>query len=231
MIDTSSTLEAWRSAKLHEIYPVTYTDFYDSGRPTAFRLGAAARAWMGGPRGHSILDVGAGAGRITRHLVNAWSQVGAIEPNPEFARFLAAAAPEAAYWPSITECRNAVGDQSWDAVASFLVLQHYPHRERLELLEEILSLSRRLALIQIPLYSTAREPGRYDAVGTWTRDQLEDAARSAGFLIREAREISGQYDPDWKLAQVPPEHFHVHVLERRRERHGQEPLASRRPAA
>lgn len=232
MIGTSSTLEQWRSAGFQEIYPVTYTDFYDSGRPTAFRIGAAARAWMGGPSDHSILDIGAGAGRITRHLVNAWTQVGAIEPNPDFARLLAAAAPRAAYWPSIEECLTAVGERSWDVVLSFLVLQHYPSRERLELLSQILSLSRRLALIQLPLYSTPREPARYDDVGTWSRDQLADAARSAGFVIREAREIPGEYDPAWKLGQVPPEHFYLHVLERRKEDLiGEDSLSPRRPAA
>lgn len=228
-LSDSSTLEAWRSAELSKIYPVAFTEFYDSGRPTAYRAGAASRSWIGEPRANSILDVGAGAGRITKHLTLAWYQVGAVEPNPDYCRLLAAAAPKVAVWPSMTEVLRSLGDRSWDVVLSFLVLQHYPSPERSELLRQMFALSRRLVLVQLPLYERPREPARYDDVGTWTKGQLADAAKKSGYIIREARQIPGEYDPD---QETPPEHYHLHVLERWKEqRDGEESLATRRPAA
>ncbi len=64
---------------------------YDRGRPEYPR---EAAAWLAGPRPLSVLEVGAGTGKLTRHLVALGHDVHATDPDEAMLAVLAASLPD-----------------------------------------------------------------------------------------------------------------------------------------
>lgn len=208
------TLEAWATAPASAIAPALREHHPAAGPYVAAELVAIADRWLaGGAKSASVLDVGAGVGRVAAHL-GAFDRVGIVEPNPDF-RFAAQLQPAVGLaYASTAEAISSTGSAGWDVVFSFLVLQHYPHARRLGLIRELASLGRRLLVFQLPVYDEAREPADWTDVGTTTRVELEALAAALDFEVRRLPEAGPAYDPSWNLDDVPPEHFGLHVWER-----------------
>lgn len=207
------TLEAWTAAPSSAIAPELPEHHPASGPYVAAELVAIADRWLpGGAKSASVLDVGAGVGRVAAHL-GAFGRVSVVEPNPDY-RFAAQLHPAVdRVYASTAEAVGSRGYGGWDVALSFLVLQHYPAGHRRELIRDLAGLAR-LLVFQLPVYDVAREPADWTDVGASTRLDLERLAGALDFEIRRLPEAGPAYDPAWTLDEVPAEHFGLHVWER-----------------
>lgn len=96
---------------------------YERGRPGY--PPSAARV-LDAPSSASLLELGAGTGKLTRLLVQDHAEVLAIEPDPEMRRWLAAVCPEALLVAGTAEA-IPLDDQSVDAVLSAEAFHWFAH--------------------------------------------------------------------------------------------------------
>jgi ubiquinone/menaquinone biosynthesis C-methylase UbiE len=87
-------------------------DDYERGRPG---WPPEALALPGLPSAATVLDLGAGTGKLTRLLVSSFEDVVAVEPDPGMRRLLEALCPEARVLAGSAE-EIPLGDASVDAV-------------------------------------------------------------------------------------------------------------------
>jgi SAM-dependent methyltransferase len=92
----------------------TVAESYDLYRPDS---PAEAAAFIGDIDGRSVLDVGAGTGKLTRFLLQRGAKVSVVEPDDEMRRVLMRRSPEVVELLGTAE-RIPVGDASFDAVLS-----------------------------------------------------------------------------------------------------------------
>lgn len=88
------------------------SDAYDRFRPGP---PAAVLDWLLPADAHDVVDIGAGTGALTRHLVERVGHVTAVEPDPEMRRVLVRRAPAATAVAGTAEALP-VADASQDAV-------------------------------------------------------------------------------------------------------------------
>lgn len=96
---------------------------YERGRPG---YPASAVRLLDAPGPASILELGAGTGKLTRLLLQDHADVVAIEPDPEMRRWLAARCPEATLIAGTAEA-IALTDSSVDAVFSAEAFHWFAH--------------------------------------------------------------------------------------------------------
>lgn len=81
------------------------------------------------PRGGTCVEVGCGPGRITRHLVDRFDRVLALDVSPAMLEQAEANAPTAEFRLVAGEGLDGVDDSVADVLVCYLVLQHLPRRE------------------------------------------------------------------------------------------------------
>jgi SAM-dependent methyltransferase len=96
---------------------------YERGRPG---YPASVVHLHGGPGSKSVLELGAGTGKLTRLLVQDHADVVAVEPDPEMRRWLVACCPEAALIAGTAEA-IPLADRSVDAVFSSEAFHWFAH--------------------------------------------------------------------------------------------------------
>jgi SAM-dependent methyltransferase len=103
--------------------PPLWHDHYERGRPgypsdVISVAGVAASA--------SVLELGAGTGKLTRLLVHEYAHVAAVEPDPEMRRWFMATCPEAALIGAAAE-QIPLADGAVDAVFSAESFHWFAH--------------------------------------------------------------------------------------------------------
>lgn len=88
-------------------------DVYEASRPS---YPAAAVSWLVRPEQRTVIDVGAGTGKLTRALVAAGHEVTAVDPSEEMLAVLRSHVPGAATLVGTGE-RLPVGDRAADALS------------------------------------------------------------------------------------------------------------------
>lgn len=96
---------------------------YERGRPG---YPPSAVRTLDAPGSASVLELGAGTGKLTRLLVQDHAEVLAIEPDPQMRRWLAAVCPEAVLVAGTAEA-IPLADQSVDAVFSAEAFHWFAH--------------------------------------------------------------------------------------------------------
>jgi len=97
---------------------------YERGRPS-YPRDAVRRAGL--PRGSTVLEVGAGTGKLTRLLVDEFSRVVAVEPDPRMRSRFAVVCAGALLVAGVAEALP-VGDASVDAVFVAEAFHWFDHR-------------------------------------------------------------------------------------------------------
>ena len=171
----AGVLESWKTATLADLAELQPLggfglDYYETGRPVAWELQSNASTYLGRLRTLTVLDVGAGVGRVTGHL-SGWAKIGAVEPNPLYRAKIEDRAALAGV--TVFDTLDAVG-ALWDVVFAFDVLGYYPAGGRLRLLQQLADRTRRLLVFQLPTSAGAPHALRY-------RTQWPDHSRSGGY--------------------------------------------------
>ncbi len=147
-------------------------DAYDRGRPSYPR---ASAVWLTGERSLSVLEVGAGTGKLTRELVALGHDVHATDPDQDMLSRLSLAMPEVRVSQAPAE-ELPVADRSVDVVVGAQCF-HWFDPER-----------------ALPEIARVLRPGGRVAM-TWAeRDERIPWVRRLGVLLRGPREGS---EPDW----------------------------------
>src|SRR4051812_33712413 len=97
------------------------------------------------PPSASVLELGAGTGKLTRLLVDEYAAVMAIEPDPEMRRWFGAACPQATLVAATAE-RIPLADHSVDAAFSAEAFHWFAHERALAEIARVLRPSGRLVL-------------------------------------------------------------------------------------
>jgi SAM-dependent methyltransferase len=107
---------------------------YDRGRPT-YPLDAAR--WLTGPRALSVLELGAGTGKLTERLVELGHDVHATEPDPAMLDILARRLPDVRTSQSTAE-EIPAGDRTYDVVVSAQAFHWFDHARALPEIARVL---------------------------------------------------------------------------------------------
>ena len=154
-------------------------------------------------RAGRILDLGSGDGYGAAAIAREFtaSQVLAVDYDPLAVKGAAAkdAAPNLEYREANSmEWSATIGDEPFDGVVSFDVLEHVPHRELV--LEGI---ARHLADDGVFLFSTPSGAGANLLTPPWTHHKIEYCAASLyDFLGRYFREVVGRDLPGFPCGEV-----------------------------
>ena len=116
---------------------------YERGRPgyppSAVRVIPASRF-------ASVLELGAGTGKLTRLLLQDHNEVFALEPDPEMRRWLTAACPDTAVIAATAEA-IPLADQSVDTVCSAEAFHWFAHERALREAARVMRPNGRLVLM------------------------------------------------------------------------------------
>lgn len=115
---------------------------YERGRPGY----PAPAVRLGSPSPRSVLELGAGTGKLTRLLVQDHAGVVAVEPDPEMRRWLAALCPEAALIAATAEA-TPLADGSVDAVFSAEAFHWFAHDRAVQEIGRVLRPGGELVLV------------------------------------------------------------------------------------
>jgi SAM-dependent methyltransferase len=118
-------------------------DDYERGRPG---YPASAVRLLDAPGSTSVLELGAGTGKLTRLLLGDHADVLAIEPDPEMRRWLAARCPEVALIAGTAEA-IPLADRSMDAVFSAEAFHWFAHDRALAEIARVLRPDGQLVLV------------------------------------------------------------------------------------
>lgn len=116
---------------------------YERGRPGYPR---SAVEIPGLPASASVLELGAGTGKLTRLLVADYAEVFAIEPDPEMRRWLNASCPRAALVAGTAE-EIPLANGTLDAVFSAEAFHWFSHERALDEIARVLRPDGRLFLM------------------------------------------------------------------------------------
>jgi SAM-dependent methyltransferase len=118
-------------------------DAYDRGRPSYPR---AAAAWLAGTDACTVLEVGAGTGKLTRVLVDLGHDVHATEPDPALLAVLKRDLPDVPVSESPAE-ELPLPDASVDVVVAAQSFHWFDHERALPEIARVLRPGGRLALV------------------------------------------------------------------------------------
>lgn len=118
-------------------------DAYDRGRPSYPR---EAAAWLAGTDACTVLEVGAGTGKLTRALVDLGHDVHATEPDPALLEILKRDLPDVPVSESPAE-ELPLPDASVDVVVAAQSFHWFDHERALPEIARVLRPGGRLALV------------------------------------------------------------------------------------
>ncbi len=118
-------------------------DVYDRGRPG---YPEAAAAWLVGPTPVTVLELGAGTGKLTATLVSLGHDVLATDPDPTLLERLASNVPEARVQQAAAEDIPAA-DRSVDVVVAAQSFHWFDHGRALPEIHRVLRPGGHLALV------------------------------------------------------------------------------------
>jgi|LakMenEpi03Aug12_release.lakeMendotaPanAssembly.Ray.scaffolds.fasta_scaffold1111189_1 SAM-dependent methyltransferase len=134
-----------------------------------------------------VMEYGCGDGRILRHIKDC--EIIGVDIVPEF----------------VLECKkngllaeeikNYKFKEDCDIVYSITVFIHLSKKDGYEALENIWKALKTdgIALLQIPIYETSKEPNSFIDVGTWTENELKEVCDNIGFDLIEAHCNKGSF--------------------------------------
>ena len=118
-------------------------DAYDRGRPTYPR---EAAVWLTSDRPLSVLELGAGTGKLTQQLVALGHDVHATEPDPKMLAILARNLPDVRASQATAE-EIPSGDSSYDVVVSAQAFHWFDYDKALPEIARVLRPRGRLSLV------------------------------------------------------------------------------------
>ncbi len=118
-------------------------DAYDRGRPTYPR---EAAIWLTSDKPLTVLELGAGTGKLTEQLVALGHEVHATEPDPKMLDILAKNLPYVRISQSSAE-EIPSGDSSYDVVVSAQAFHWFDHDKALPEIARVLRPRGRLSLV------------------------------------------------------------------------------------
>ena len=163
------------------------------------------------PRHMRVLEIGCGAGRVTRALSQAFGEVHGVDVSGEM---VLRARQALADRPNVTLHKNngmdlsVLADLQFDFAFSIVVFQHIPRREVVEsYVREVHRLLRPGALFKFQLQGDLRVQGSPD--DTWTGAafsdrQVVEMGRRCGFDPRYRDGAGGQYFSVWFFKEETP---------------------------
>src|SRR5262249_50298176 len=116
-------VDRWSSVKHWGGMSPEWHEHYERGRP-GYPTEAVGSAEL--PASASVLEVGAGTGKLTRVLVDVYAHVTAVEPDPNMRRWFVAECPAAALIGALAE-QIPLADSTVDAVFSAESFHWFAH--------------------------------------------------------------------------------------------------------
>jgi len=185
--------------------------------PEAYlRSGAKATvelaALIGDDPGLSIVDFGAGDGRVTLPLSLRYRRVIAIDSSPAMLERLRCHCPGVE-----TVLADGIDDVGLptdvDVVVALAVLIHHRHADAARMIRGLTSMLRSggKLILDLALYEIGREPRHWSDISVWTRAELEMLAADLGLEILTAPVSPGEFDG----TTLGPNHGKVLVLRKR----------------
>jgi SAM-dependent methyltransferase len=165
-------------------------DAYDRGRPTYPR---AAAAWLTGDAPGSVLELGAGTGKLTEQLVALGHDVHATDPDAAMLAKLAARLPEVRTSQSAAE-EIPAGDRSYDVVVCAQAFHWFDLDKALPEIARVLKPGGRLSLVWNQRDERVPWVRRLGAL-IGTQDQLREpaAALEGSALFGEVEEAEFRF--------------------------------------
>jgi SAM-dependent methyltransferase len=160
----------------------------------------------------TLIDFGAGVGRVARPLHDLGYRVVAVDAMPAM----------------VKAGRQRCGECEWiqddgldlarqvkplaDAAVALAVFPHMPYKAGRRVLSGLAAAVRSggAVALQIPLYDVARQPRDWIDVGVWTLDLLRVTADQAGLVVEQASTNPGEFS----YAAVGENHGRLHLLRR-----------------
>lgn len=214
--EEAATREDARGA-IHPAGHQSLEAYIASGRETALELGELIGA--PGPGNLSVIDFGAGDGRVAIPLAALGYGVIAVDAAPTMLDRLAVNAPEL---PSVlSDGRDLYADIAdallepdpfeVDVVIALAILIHHRHADAALLLRSLRDVVRpggRL-IIDLPIYEVGRDPNGWTEVSVWTLPELNAVAELLELDVERAIEHAGTFQHGG------PSHDSLVVLRRR----------------
>ncbi len=156
------------------------------------------------PRTMRVLEIGCGAGRLTRALSNIFGEVHAVDVSGEMVNLARAALegnPRVFVYQNNGTDLSVVPNLQFDFALSFIVFQHIPSREIIETyVREVHRLLRPGALFKFQVQGDTSIST--DPADTWlgvpfSREQAADMAARCGFDLRYSYGAGEQYFTLW----------------------------------
>ena len=151
------------------------------------------------PRQMRVLEIGSGAGRVTRALAKIFGEVHAVDVSGEMVKLATAALrdfPNASVYQNNGKDLAVVPELPFDFAFSTIVFQHIPSREIIEsYVREVHRLLRPGALFKFQLQGCIEmdnEPDTWE--GVWfSEGEAAEMAGRCGFELRYSHGAGGQY--------------------------------------
>lgn len=218
--------DGWeRSAQQRE--PDALYDVHRESTPATFgQSGAtfAARTLAALPPAHypTILELGAGPGRVTRWLQDHYQHIYAADIAPSMVQWLQRLKTEGHIADNVTPIESNGTDLDdripapLDGVYTSLVLMHNPTPAVyaiFEALHDQLHPDHGRIAFQLPVYDRHIEPTKWNYVAQWTRDEVLELADATGYTPRLIYTNPGTYNASRKAETIGPNHFDLHIFD------------------
>jgi len=154
-----------------------------------------------------VMEYGCGDGRILRHIKDC-EKIG-VDIVPEFVREC----------DSNGLCAKEIKDYNFnedcDIVYSITVFIHLSKKDAYEALKNIWKALKPngLALLQIPIYETSKEPNSFIDVGSWTEKELKEVCDSIGYELIEVHTNKGSFSYET----IGKNHEALQILKKKKE--------------
>jgi SAM-dependent methyltransferase len=136
---------------------------------------------------YKVLEYGCGTGRIMRHVKECVLE--GVDIAPEFVEACNKNGLKA------KEIKDYKFEEDCDIIYSITVFIHLSKKDALVALKNIHKGLKKggLALLQIPLYETNKEPNSFIDVGSWTGELLREKCKEIGFSIESMYANTGTF--------------------------------------
>jgi len=151
------------------------------------------------PAAMRVLEIGCGAGRITRALAQVFGRVDGVDVSGEIiehARQTLSGCPNIGVWQNNGADLAMFGDEEFDFAFSYIVFQHIPRKAIVEnYMREVRRVLRPGALFKFQVQGAPREDEDSD---TWlgvgfSQDEMAAMAARTGFEMRYSHGAETQY--------------------------------------
>lgn len=190
--------------------------FYESGRVFADETIEA----LPPDRYPTIIELGAGLGRVTQYLQHHYDTVYAVDIAPSMAQHLRESIKggtlNAGHVTVIEDDGTGLANKitEVDAVYSSLVLMHNTRQGVHAIFDHLFDVIRpngRIAF-QLPVYDRPIEVDIWNHVAQWTFDEVEALAIDHGYIPKLIHTNPGTYTARRKWETIGPHHFDLHIF-------------------